>query len=76
MGFLISSAESEQRVDVIPPPLQVEIIEAVQSEGVVKSTLRELYSPVIKSTWSSSSRKGGLCCQRITILVVVLKKVM
>ena len=28
MGTLISSAESEQRVDVVPPPLQVEIIEA------------------------------------------------
>lgn len=36
MGTLIVSAESEQRVDVVPPPLQVEIIEAVQSEGVVK----------------------------------------
>ena len=23
MGFLISSADSEQRVDVVPPPLQV-----------------------------------------------------
>ena len=36
MGMLINSAESEQRVDVVPPPLQVEIIEAVQSEGMVK----------------------------------------
>ena len=36
MGALINSAESEQRVDVVPPPLQVEIIEAVQSEQLVK----------------------------------------
>ena len=36
MGTLIVSAESEQRVEVVPPPLQVEIIEAVQSEELVK----------------------------------------
>ena len=36
MGALINSAESEQRVDVVPPPLQVEIIEATQSEQLVK----------------------------------------
>ena len=36
MGFLINSADSEQRVDVVPPPLQVEIIEATQSEQMVK----------------------------------------
>ena len=36
MGALINSADSEQRVDVVPPPLQVEIIEATQSEQLVK----------------------------------------
>lgn len=36
MGALINSADSEQRVDVIPPPLQVEVIEATQSQQLVK----------------------------------------
>ena len=36
MGILIKSSEAEQRVDVVPPPLQVEIIEATQSDQLVK----------------------------------------
>ena len=39
-------------MDVVPPPLQVEVIEAVQSEGVVKVYASESSSPAIKSTWS------------------------
>ncbi len=45
MGALINSAESEQRVDVVPPPLQVEIIEAVQSEQVVKVYVSGVVQP-------------------------------
>ena len=36
MTGLIQSGEAEQRVDVIPPPLQVEIIQAEESEQLVK----------------------------------------
>ena len=36
MVGLIQSGEAEQRVDVVPPPLQVEIIQAEESEQLVK----------------------------------------
>ena len=36
MSALINSGEAEQRVDVIPPPLQVEVIDVSQSEELVK----------------------------------------
>ena len=45
MSALINSAESEQRVDVVPPPLQVEIIEAVQSSQVVKVYVSGVVQP-------------------------------
>ena len=59
MGFLINSADSEQRVDVVPPPLQVEIIDTTQSEGWLKSMRRELYNRVIRSI-SFHKYKGRL----------------
>ena len=36
MVGLIQSGEAEQRVDVVPPPLQVEVIQAEESEQMVK----------------------------------------
>ena len=36
MSALINSGEAEQRVDVVPPPLQVEVIKVAQSEELVK----------------------------------------